>query len=433
MATLAADSAVLSFSLDPTDAKLLKDPYPTINHLRETDPLHWSDLGFWVATRYDDVRSIVMDRESFGQGDFIKNIQLFYGPDFEVMAQPSYRWLSEVFVYQDPPRHTRLRGLVTQALNMRRVQAMRPRIQAITDELIDRVAPAGKMELIHDFAYKLPTLVMCDMLGIDREEADDALLSALNQAIADSFLVLEMRALRPAELDLANRQITFLEDFFRGIFERRRKDPRDDLATGLLQAREEGGGGLTEREMVTVAVGLFGAGFETTAHIIGNGILCLHRHPEQWAALVSDPSLAPGAAEEILRFESSLTATYRTAFCDYELHGKVIKKGQRILLMLAGGNHDPRMFDDPERFDIQRDGAKPLSFGGGIHFCVGAELARIETAVALSTLARRLPEMTVVVDDPAWRGLLFRGLERLDTSWPAASARHASELNNDKV
>jgi cytochrome P450 len=416
----------VEFSLDPSDAAMLADPYPAINRLREADPLHWSPLGFWIATRYEDVRSIVMDRENFGQGDFIRNIQLYYGPDFDVMAHPSYRWLSEVFVYQDPPRHTRLRALVTQALNMRRVQAMRPRIQAITDELIDRVADQGHMEVIRDFAYRMPTMVMCDMLGIDRTEADDDLLGKLNQAIADSFLVLEMRALRPEELELADRQITFLEDFFHAIFEKRRKEPRDDLATDLIQAREEGGSGLTEREMVTVAVGLFGAGFETTAHIIGNGLLTLHRNPDQWQALVDDQSLAAGAAEEILRFESSLTATYRTAFADREMHGKTIKEGQRVLLMIAGGNHDPRVFTDPDRFDIRRAEAKPLSFGGGIHFCVGAELARMETTIALTTLAHRLPTMRIDTSEPAWRGLLFRGLTRLEATWPQGSARPAA-------
>ena len=424
MATALTPTRPVGFSFDPGDPELLRDPYPAINALREADPVHWSELGFWIATKYADVRSIVMDRHNFGQGDFVKNIQLYYGEGFDVMAHPSYRWLSEVFVYQDPPRHTRLRALVTQGLSARRVQGMRPRIQAIADELIDRVSARGQMDLIHDFAYKLPTLVMCDMLGISREEADDDLLAKLNQAITASFLVLEMRALPPEELDLADREITFLEDFVRGIFERRRKEPRDDLATALLNAREDGGG-LTEREIVTVAVGLFGAGFETTAHIIGNGMLTLHRHPDQWAKLVADPSLATSAAEEILRFESSLTATYRTAFTDQELRGKQIKAGQRVLLMLAGGNRDPEMFEDPERFDIERAGNKPLSFGGGIHFCVGAELARIETQIALSTLARRLPGMEVDTNNPAWRGLLFRGLKHLDVRWDPAQARPA--------
>jgi len=412
-------AAIASFALDPHDAALLADPYPAFNRLRETDPVHWSDLGYWVVSRYDDIRAVVMDRVNFGQGDFVRNIQLLYGPDFDVMSHPAYCWLSEVFVFQDPPRHTRLRGLVTQALTARRVQEMRPRIQQITYILLDRVIPNGGMELIHDFAYRLPTLVMCDMLGIGEDEADDALLSALNQAIADSFLVLEMRALPPDELDLANRQIRFLEDFFRGIFDKRRAEPRDDLATALLQARENGEG-LSEREMVTVAIGLFGAGFETTAHMIGNGILTLHRHPEEWARLVAEPALASSATEEILRFESSLTATYRTAFNDTMIGARTIRAGDRVLALNGAGNRDPLRFSDPDRFDIGRSEAKQLSFGGGIHFCVGAELARLEGEIALATLARRLPNMVVQTGSPAWRGLLFRGLQRLDVQWASA-------------
>lgn len=362
----------------------------------------------------------MMDRVNFGQGDFVRNIQLLYGPDFDVLGHSAYQWLSEVFVFQDPPRHTRLRGLVTQALTARRVQAMRPRIQEITDNLIDRYLASGRMELIHDFAYRLPTLVMCDMLGISEEEADDRLLATLNQAISDSFLVLEMRALPPEELALANRQIDYLEQFFGGIFERRRQDPKDDLATALVQARADGQG-LTEREMTTVAIGLFGAGFETTAHMIGNGILTLHRHPDQWQRLVADPGLATSATEEILRFESSLTATYRTAFADVLMGGRTIKAGERVLALTAAANRDPAVYSHPDRFDIGRNEARQLSFGGGIHFCVGAELARLEGEIALATLARRLPGLEVDTDTPAWRGLLFRGLERLPVRWPLPS------------
>ncbi|WP_300973640.1 cytochrome P450 [Sphingomonas sp. LHG3406-1] len=409
---------ITSFALDPHDRTLLADPYPVFNRLRDSDPVHWSDLGYWVVSRYDDIRSVVMDRVNFGQGDFVRNIQLLYGPDFDVMSHSAYRWLSEVFVFQDPPKHTRLRGLVTQALTARRVQAMRPRIQQITDRLLDRIESAGSMELIHDFAYRLPTLVMCDMLGIGEDEADDALLTALNQAIADGFLVIELRALPADELALANRQISFLEDFFAGIFARRRTEPRDDLATALLQARDNGEG-LSEREMVTVAIGLFGAGFETTAHMIGNGMLTLHRHPDQWRRLVADPALAASATEEILRFESSLTATYRTAFHDVAVGGTTIRAGDRVLALTAAGNRDPLKFSDPDRFDIGRSEAKHLSFGGGIHFCVGAELARLEGEIALATLARRLPGIEVDASEPAWRGLLFRGLERLPARWPA--------------
>jgi cytochrome P450 len=412
-----ATAAAPGFSFDPSDPGLLADPYPVFNWLRDNDPVHWSEGGYWVATRYDDVRGVIMDRQHFGQGDFIKNIQLFYGPNFDVLAHASYRWLSEVFVFQDPPRHTRLRGLVTQALTAKRVAAMRPRIQAICNDLIDGVEASGGMEVIHDLAYRLPTLVMCDMLGIAKDEASDSLLSQLNLAISESFLVFGMEALPPDILARADRQMEFLETFFKSIFDRRRIEPRDDLATGLLNARDDGSA-LTEREMVTVAIALFGAGFETTAHMIGNGLLTLHRHPDQWARLIADPGLARNAIEEILRFESSLVATYRTALSDTSIGGKPVAAGQRVLCVVAAGNHDPAMFHAPGRFDIGRGGGKHLSFGGGIHFCVGAELARLEGEIALETTARRLPGMVIETDLPQWReGLLFRGLSRLDVRW----------------
>ncbi|HAN69025.1 MAG TPA: cytochrome P450, partial [Halieaceae bacterium] len=255
------------------------------------------------------------------------------------------------------------------------------------------------------------------MLGIDEEEANDALLDQLNQAIADSFLVLEMRALTDKELAPANRQIDFLETFFQSIFERRRAQPREDLATALLNARE-GDSKLTDREMVTVAIALFGAGFETTAHMIGNGVLTLHRYPKEWQKLVDDPDLAPSATEEVLRYESSLIATYRTAFNDTEIGGQTVKAGERVLALLAAGNRDPSVFPKPNEFDICREGAHHLAFGGGIHFCVGAVLARLEGDIALRALAKRLPGMQVDTSNPLWRpGFMFRGLEQLVIRW----------------
>ncbi len=406
------------FSFDPADPALLADPYPVFARLRADDPVHWSDHGFWVTTRHADVRSVITDRENFGQGDFIKNIQLFYNDDFDVLAHPAYLWLSEVFVFQDPPKHTRLRGLVTQALTARRVAAMRPRIQEICNTLIDKLAPTGGMEVIHDFAYQLPTQVMCDMLGITDAEASDTMLADLNRAIAESFLVFGMEALPPEILARADRQMLFMEEFFAGIFEARRKHPRDDLATDLLNARD-GGSSLTEREMVTVAIALFGAGFETTAHMIGNGLLTLGRYPGEWARLVADPSLAKGASDEVLRHESSLIATYRTALQPAEIAGTKIAAGQRVLCFVGSANHDATVFADPDRFDISReDAAKHLSFGGGIHFCVGAQLARLEGEIAFETLARRLPTMRINTEAPQWRdGLLFRGLNSLEARW----------------
>jgi cytochrome P450 len=406
-------SAVKGF--DPNDPDLVADPYPAFRALREGDPIHWSPLGYWVASRYDDVRRVLMDRSGFGQGDFISNIRMFYEPGFDVLGQSAYRWLSEVFVMQDPPNHTRLRGLVTQALNARRVAAMRPRIQEIADTLIDEIAGAGGAEMIHEFAYRLPTLVMCDMLGIER---DEAALAKLNQAIADSFIVFEARRLSDAELSLANRQIDYLGSFFEPLFDARRANPRDDLTTALVNA-SDGSGSLSNHELTTVVVGLFGAGFETTAHMIGNGLLTLNRFPDQWARLCADPDgLGLSTAEEVLRYESSLIATYRTALQDTEVAGVAVAKGQRVLTLLGAANRDPAAFDHPDAFDIGRSVGKHLSFGGGIHFCVGAELARLEGQIAFSTLARRLPAMRVDTGNPTWRpGFLFRGLSTLNASW----------------
>ena len=403
---------------DLTDPQLKRDPYPVFKALRDAEPMHFSPMGFWIATRYDDVRQVLMDRTNFGQGDFLSNIRLFYGPDFDVLSHSAYRWLSEIFLYQDPPRHTRVRGLVTQALTARRVIEMRPRVQAVADRLLDAVAGDGRMEVIHQFAYRFPTLVMCDMLGLSAEEASDEVLAALNQAIADSFVVFEMRAFSDTELGLANRQMDFLLDFFGSVIADRRRAPRDDLATALCNARDENGP-LSDHEIATVAIGLFGAGFETTAHMIGNGLLSLAKFPDQWAKLVADPSLAESATEEILRYESSLVGTNRTAFTDTEVGGQTIRAGERVLTLVAAGNRDPAVFDEPDRFDITRKGPKHLSFGGGIHFCVGAELARLEGEIALKSLVTRFPNLQIDAASAAWRqeGFMFRGLTQLNVSW----------------
>ena len=403
-------------SFSPDDASLKADPYIAFARLREEDPIHRSDLGYWVVSRHEDVRAVLMNRDDFGQGDFVENIRLFYDPDFDVMGQRGYKWLSEVFLMQDPPHHTRVRGLVTGALTAKRVRAMEPRIREISDRLIDGFVADGGCDLIARFAYELPVRVMCDMLGMDPE---DARLPAVIDAIAQSFIVFEARALTDAELATANTQIAVLQQFFETLFDERKTVPQDDLATALVQA---GGAedALSHDELVTVAIGLFGAGFETTAHMIGNGLLSFSRFPDQWQRLVGDPAAyAAGTVDEVLRYESSLIATYRTALKPTEVRGQSVAKGEKILTLIGAGNRDPRVFDNPGSFDIGRDNAaRHLSFGGGIHFCVGAELARLEGRIAFEQLATRLPGLKVDTDAPAWReGFLFRGMSTLPARW----------------
>lgn len=397
------------------DPQLLADPYPIFRWLREEDPIHRSDLGFWVMTRYDDCRHVLIDK-TFGQGDFVKNIQLFYDDSFDVLANPAYAWLSRVFVMQDPPTHTRLRGLVAGALSLKRIRAMEPRVRELARTMLAKLAEHPGINFIESFAYRFPTLVMCDMLGLQENEFSDELLTQLNQAIADTFPVFETRALDTGELALANRQMEFLTAFFDDLFERRRAHPRDDLTTALVSARE-GDASLSAEELSTSVIGLFGAGFETTAHMIGNGMYLLGTHPDERAKLAVNPGLAPDATEEIVRYESSLQATYRTALADTVVAGQGIAAGDRILTIVAAANRDRAVFAQPEAFVIDPRAEKPLTFGGGIHYCVGAELARLEGRVFLEELFSAFPDFEVDAHGARLRqAFLFRGFEHLAVS-----------------
>ncbi|WP_371433516.1 cytochrome P450 [Novosphingobium sp.] len=403
--------------LDTSDPALIPDPWPTFTALRERDPFHWSKYGYWVVSRHEHVRDVLMNRTDFGTGDFAANLRLFYGPDFDVLANPAYRWLSEVFIMQDPPQHTRIRNLVVGSLTAKRVRAMEPRIREIARELTDGFQARGHADLITEFAYKFPVMVICDLMGIDYEAPEMADLIA---AIPEAFTVFEARILSPAELALANRRILELEAFFEAQFADRLANPRDDLLTALARTGQEPDG-LSVHEAITVTIGLFGAGFETTANIIGNGLHALHAHPEQWARLVAEPGgMASGACEEALRHQSSLIATYRTALADTTIGDHPVRAGQRVLTLIGAANRDPRKFADPDAFDIARGDAGHLTFGGGIHFCVGAELARIEARVAFEHLARTLPHMRVDSANAHWReNFLFRGLMSLKATWDA--------------
>ena len=402
-----------NYSFNPIDPELLKDPYPIYQYLREDDPLHWSDLGIWVLTRYEDCRSVLVDK-NFGQGDFVKNIQLFYGPDFDVLSHSSYAWLSRAFVMQDPPDHTRLRGLIASALSLKRIRMMEPRIRILAKRLLEAYRTGDNDNFIFEFAYKFPTLVMCDMLGMNEDEYSSDVLLSLNQAIAESFIVFETRALSAQELFKADEQMTYLMKFFGDLFESRRRNPRDDLTTALVHAQDGEHGALTSEELATSVIGLFGAGFETTAHMIGNGIFCLGEHPDQQKILIDSPDIACDAVEEILRYESSLQATYRTALVDREIDGQRIKQGERVLTIVAAANRDRDVFTNPEDFDIAPRSEKSLTFGGGIHFCIGAALARLEGKVFLEELVANYPKFTVDVESARLRNaFLFRGYEYL--------------------
>jgi cytochrome P450 len=396
---------------NPMAPEFIRDPYPHYQRMRATDPVHLTPLGMYVASRHAEASLVLRDKR-FGK-DYPERTKRRYGPD--IMSEPIFRSFSLTMLQQDPPDHTRLRGLVVKAFTARRVEDMRPRIQQIVDETLDRLIPQGKMELIEDFAFRLPVTIICDMLGIPEEHRELFYTGSRN-----SGRILEPVPLSPEEIKHGNATNAMTEMYFQQLFELRRKNPGDDLTTQLVQA-EEDGSKLSNEELVANIVLLFGAGHETTVNLIGNGLLALHRNPDQLALLKANPALITNAIEEFLRYDSSVQMTGRVALEDIDdLGGKKIPKGETVLCLLGSANHDPAVYPDrPDSLDIVRPNVRPLSFGGGIHFCLGAQLARIEAEVAISTLLRRLPDLKLDdAENPEWRPtFVLRGLKQLPASW----------------
>ncbi|HLZ02722.1 MAG TPA: cytochrome P450 [Bradyrhizobium sp.] len=396
---------------NPLAPDFIRDPYPHYERLRNTDPMHVNAHGAFVASRHAEVSLVLRDKR-FGK-DYVERTVRRYGP--KIMEEPIFRSMSHWMLQQDPPDHTRLRGLVVKAFTARRVEDMRPRIQEIVDQTIDAVIEKGRMDLIEDFAFRLPVTIICDMLGIPEEHRE-----AFYHGSRDGGRILDPVPLTPAEIAQANASGAMARMYFEQLFEMRRKNPGDDLTTQLIQA-EEAGDKLSNEEMTANIILLFGAGHETTVNLIGNGLLALYRNPDQLALLKANPSLITNAIEEFLRYDSSVQMTGRVALEDIDdLGGKRIPKGESVLCLLGSANRDPAVYPDrPERLDVTRPNVKPLSFGGGIHFCLGAQLARIEAEIAISTLLRRLPELTLDdPENPEWRPtFVLRGLKRLPASW----------------
>ena len=396
---------------NPLSPEFIRNPYPHYERMRTTDPVHLTPLGMYVASRHAEASLVLRDKR-FGK-DYVERTVRRYGP--KIMEEPVFRNFALTMLQQDPPDHTRLRGLVAKAFTARRVEDMRPRIQEIVDENLDRIIPQGKMDLIEDFAYRLPVTVICDMLGIPAEHRE-----MFHSGSRNSGRILEPVPMTPEEIKQSNAGQAMVKMYFDQLFDLRRKNPGDDLTTQLLQA-EEDGNKLSNEELYANIILLFGAGHETTVNLIGNGLLALHRNPDQLALLKATPSLITNAIEEFLRYDSSVQMSGRVALEDIEdLGGKRIPKGESVLCLLGSANHDPAVYPDhPERLDITRPNVKPLSFGGGIHFCLGAQLARIEAEIAISTLLRRLPDLRLDdAENPEWRPtFVLRGLKRLPASW----------------
>jgi cytochrome P450 len=396
---------------NPLAPEFIRDPYPAYARLRATDPMHLNSFGAFVASRHAEASLVLRDKR-FGK-DFVNRSIKRYGPN--IMDEPVFRSMSHWMLQQDPPDHTRLRGLVVKAFTARRVEDMRPRIQQIVDQTLDAVADRGHMDLIADFAYRLPVTIICDMLGIPEDHRE-----VFYKSSRDGGRLLDPVPMTPEEIAKGNAANMMAQMYFQQLFELRRRSPADDLTTQLVQA-EEDGNKLTNEELTANIILLFGAGHETTVNLIGNGLLALHRNPDQLALLKARPDLITNAIEEFLRYDSSVQMTGRVTLEEIDdLGGKRIPKGESVLCLLGSANHDPAVYPDhPDRLDITRPNVRPLSFGGGIHFCLGAQLARIEAEIAIATLLRRLPDLRIDdVENPEWRPtFVLRGLKHLPASW----------------
>jgi cytochrome P450 len=387
------------------DPEFVADPYPTYHRLRAEDPVHRHPLGFWVLTRYDDVVAVLRDAR------FVKEPIAAVVAARLGLATPA---VPLSMLERDPPDHTRLRGLVSKAFTPRVVEALRPHIQQIVDTLLDRIEGTHAMDLIDDFAYPLPVVVICELLGVPVEDRDRFKGWGLDIARGLDAILL------PPDSEVAQRSAASrraLSDYFRELIAERRKAPRADLLSGLIAA-EEVGDRLTEPELLATCILLLVAGHETTVNLIGNGTLALLRHPAELRRLRENPGLIGSAVEELLRYDGPVQRTSRVPGEAVTIGGRTIDQGELVLPFIGAADRDPAQFPDPDILDIGRADNRHIAFGWGIHFCLGAPLARLEGQIAINALLQRLPKLALATDRPQYRqSLTLRGLQALPVAF----------------
>ncbi len=379
---------------NPLDPAFHADPYPALKRLREIDPVNETPFGFWRLTRYDDVVRLLREVPTgvrSGDGSLPQNTE----GDDDAGA-------GAFMLQQDPPNHTRLRRLVSKAFTPRAIEGWRDRVEAITNDRIDRVESKGEMDVVADLALPVPSTLICEMLGVplgDRETFTTWTAEATHGLMGDL-----------APPDVAKRADAAgeaLGAYFQRLIADHRKNLTDDLLSTLIRAEEEGDR-LSESELLSQSIGLLIAGFETTIGLIGNGTVALLRNPDQLAKLRANPNLIESAVEECLRYDGPIALTGRVLREDTTFGDKVIPKDTSVWAYLAGANRDPARFPDPDRFDIERQDNAHVAFGGGAHLCLGIHLARMEAQIAIGTMVQRLSGLELLEDRIVMGPSLFR-------------------------
>jgi cytochrome P450 len=400
-------------AFDPFAPDIRANPYPLYHRMRTEDPVHWSEAQeAYLCTRYSDCVDVLRDPRSSSDGENASTTTARRA----AMAEQAGDGMGSMFavldvqpmLFSDPPDHTRIRSLVNKAFTPRRVEALRPHIQQIVDRLLDKAEPAGRLDVQADLSFPLPVIVIAEMLGVPLDEQDQLKEWSGDLARTIDPVVSVETAQRAAMSGLA-----FI-NYLNGLIDERRRDPRDDLLSALITA-EESGEHLSHQELLVNCILLFIAGHETTQNLIGNGTLALLRHQGELERLRADPSLTKNAIEEALRYDGPVQLTARHFVDDIDIGGTTVAKGKTAILLLAAADRDPSQFPDPDRFDIGRDGAnRHIAFGNGIHFCLGAPLARVEAQIAIGTLVRRYPNLALADADPPYGdGFTLRGVATL--------------------
>ena len=380
------------------------DPYPRYRQLRDVAPVHRSDLGaVWFLTRWADCNAVLRDPR-LGKGDLNDDRRALFNPGLPPRQQTV---MGNSMLFVNPPDHTRLRGLVSRGFTPRRMQDLEAHVGHMADVIVDRMAVEGDVDVMDALAFRLPVQVIGELVGVPPSDRDQ-----FRTLVRASAAALEP-GVTAEQVEDAEHAMAIMDDYFRSLIERRRADLEHDLVSALIAARD-GEDRLSEDEMVATLILLFAAGFETTTNLIGNGLLCLLRNPDQFARLRAEPDLVGSAVEEMLRFESPVQVDARTAFEPVEIDGHRVGAGETVVTFLGAANRDPAEFVDPERFDVARDPNHPLSFAAGIHYCLGANLARLEGRVVFDRLVRRTADIEWLDDAPDWRGtLILRGVNHL--------------------
>ncbi len=393
---------------DPTDDATRRDPFPLFARLQDEDPVHWSPaLRTWVVTRYDDVREVAM------AGELSPNrLAPFYASLRDEarrsMLAEVMRYLSVWLVFRDPPEHTRLRRILNGVVNPRLVAGMKPQVRRVVDEVLDRVRGRDEIDFASEVAALIPAWVILDMLGIPRERFEEIKVWS-----DDIRAFIGTSRAEPQRYERVQRGTHAMAAFFRGLIAERRAEPRDDVISRMIAATDDEGR-LTEDELVGTCILMLFGGHETTTSLLTNAVNALLDHPGQLERLRADPSLMESAVEEFLRYDGPSNSIARVVARDHEVGGRLLRAGERVYAMVAAANRDPRRFERPQELDLGRTPNRHLTFGSGIHFCLGAPLARLEAQACVAALLERHPRIARGAGETEWLdAMVMRGMTRL--------------------